>query len=202
VPRFLPFATVLLLLYPQGARAGKPDHFDAWFGASLGQHFTGRITAPTFFPALEFRSGYRVTGEFTTRIALGTAITRVTGSHRPSFNDAGLMVGHASLGFLYTPEITPTIMLNLGGSVGAWLSSMWGDDLLDTTSGHIYDHLEEISVSYALVLGAEWEISRDWALTGEIRVNAATLEWGGDIYNTGGATVLLGFVTRMRTRDW
>jgi opacity protein-like surface antigen len=165
---------------------------------AYGQHFTGKMIAPTYFPALEFRFGYDVSRDFTMRLDLGAGFAKITESDRLSFEGAHFMNGNFSLVFLYTPEISDSLSLNLGGALGLWFSAMWGDhDLLGAMTGSMNKYLEALSVSYAAVAGVEWSVSDRWALFLELRGNMAMVKFG-DEYNAGGVTVLLGFVYRVR----
>jgi hypothetical protein len=164
----------------------------------LGQHFSGKITAPTFFPMLVFRGGYRISEDFNTRLGVSAAFAGVSGSSRESFNSSHLMVGDLSLGFIYSPRLGEDFVLELGGELGLWMSAMWGDNLLGGV-GQIIDYLEAMSVSYGVLAGGQWSISDRLALIGELRFNLAMVAWAGDEYNTGGLTVLFGLAYRFRS---
>jgi hypothetical protein len=165
---------------------------------AYGQHFTGKIIAPTYFPALEFRFGYAVSGDFTMRLDLGAGLTEIAESDRASFEGATFMVGNASMAFLYTPAVSEGFHVNLGAGLGLWFSAMWGDDLLGTVSGSVQKYLEALSISYAAVAGTEWDLSDRCALFFEVRGNLALAKFGQE-YNTGGVTVLVGFLYRVRS---
>jgi hypothetical protein len=168
---------------------------------AYGQHFTGKMIAPTYFPTLEFRFGLDVSRDFTMRLDLGTGYAKITESDRPSFEGAHYMNGNFSLVFLYTPEVSESLRFNLGGALGLWFSAMWGDhDLLGNLSGSMTKYLETLSVSYAAVAGAEWSISDRWALFLELRGNMAMVKFGQE-YNAGGISVLLGFLYRVKPYD-
>jgi hypothetical protein len=171
------------------------EGYDACMDLVVGQHFSGSISAPTFFPALELRGGYRVSDNYTVRLGLSAAYAQVTGSARSTFNDAHLMVGDLSIGFLFTPSLGEEFRLLLGARLGLWMSSMWGDALVGGTGSEV-DYLETLSVNYGLVAGGEWALSRAWALVGEVRLSVAMVPWAGAEYNTGGVTVLAGFTYR------
>lgn len=188
-----------ILLVSQAALAVESGGFTGSIQFAYGQHFTGKMIAPTYFPTLEFRFGYAVSRDFTMRLDLGAGFAKITESDRPSFEGAHFMNGHFSLVFLYTPEISDSLSLNLGGALGLWFSAMWGDhDLLGAMTGSMNKYLEALSVSYAAVAGVEWSISNQWALFLELRGNMAMVKFGQE-YNSGGATVLLGFVYRVRS---
>ena len=192
---------IILFLSPAGAVWGRGyDDSFAWsIQVAYGQHFTGNMIAPTFFPALELRCAYGVSRDFTLRLDLGTGLTKITESDRLSFEGAWFMVGHFSLVFLYTPEVSDSFRLNLGGALGLWFSAMWGEhDLLGNLAGSMTKYLEALSVSYALVAGVQWSISDRWALFLELRGNMAMVQFGQE-YNAGGVTVLMGFAYRVRS---
>jgi opacity protein-like surface antigen len=182
---------------PVSAGAGLSKS-DGSFGLLLGQHFTPKITAPGLFPALELKFGYKTSKSSTTRLDLGSAFTKVSDSEPASFNGALLYVGHLSLVFLYSPQVSKNISLNLGGTIGLWFSSLSGEDLFDTMAGSVINYIEQMSVSYGLILGVDYWLSKNWALSAELRGNLAMVKWGPG-YNTGGLTVVCGFVYRMRT---
>jgi hypothetical protein len=168
---------------------------------AYGQHFTGKMIAPTYFPALEFRFGLDVSRDLTMRLDLGAGYAKITESDRQSFEGAHYMNGNFSLVFLYTPEVSDSLRFNLGGALGLWFSAMWGDhDLLGNLAGSMTKYLEALSVSYALVAGVEWCISDRWALFLELRGNMAMVKFGRE-YNAGGATVLAGFLYRVKPYD-
>lgn len=198
--RRMPIVLVLLLLAPAATAQGpgRAGGFDGSVQIAVGQHFTGKICAPGFFPALEFRFGLGISRDFALRLDLGAAITRIAESDRPGFEGATFMVGGFAPVLLYTPELSEGFRLNLGGSVGLWFSAMWGDDLLDTTSGSVHKYLEVLSISYAAVAGAEWDLTDGLALFFEVRGNLALAEFGRE-YNAGGVTVLAGVLFRVRS---
>ena len=185
-----------LLALPAVPAAGAGGS-DGWVGVMLGEHIPWNIAAPSFFPMLEFRAGYRVSRSFAMRIDLGGGYTVLQDPARKTFEGASLFVGHASLGLLWTPALTDDLVLDLGGSFGLWMSSMWGDDLLGTVSGTESDYLEGLSVSYGALAGLDWEVARDVAITFEVRANLAQVEWGGKKYHTGGVSLLAGFLYRL-----
>lgn len=169
--------------------------YDACIEAVVGQHFSGSITAPTFFPAVELRGGYQVSEDYRIGMGLSAAFSKVTGSADQNFNGANLMVGDLSIGFMWTPGLSENFNLLLGARLGLWMSSMWGDDLVGDT-GSVVDYLESLSVSYGLIAGGEWEMSSRFALVTELRLSVAMVPWAGNEYNTGGFTVLAGFAYR------
>jgi len=190
-------AIIIVLFFAPPAAAAEPG-FAGSIQLAYGQHFTGKMVAPTYFPALEFRCGYDVSRDFTMRLDLGAGLTEITESDRQSFEGATFMIGNFSLVFLYTPEISDSLSLNLGGALGVWFSAMWGDhDLLGAMSGSMKKYLEATSVSYAVVAGVEWSLSERWALFFELRGNLAMVKFGQD-YNAGGVTALVGFVYRVK----
>ena len=186
-----------MVLVSPAAPAGSGG-YDGSIQFAYGQHFTGKMIAPTYFPTLEFRFGYDVSRDFSMRLDLGAGFAKITESDRFSFEGAHFMNGHFSLVFLYTPEASDSLRFNLGGALGLWFSAMWGDhDLLGNLTGSVNKYLEALSVSYGLIAGAEWCLSDRWALFLELRGNLAMVKFGQE-YNAGGATVLLGFVYRVR----
>ena len=192
--------TLILLFMSPVATATGPGYgggFDGSIQIALGQHFTGKIIAPTFFPTLEFRFGYDVSRDYMLRLDLGTGFAKITESDRSTFEGAYFMVGHFSLVFLCTPEVSDNFRFNLGAGLGLWFSAMWGDDLMGTMSGSVQKYLEALSVSYAGVAGAEWDLSDGFALFLELRGNLALATFGKE-YNTGGVTVLAGVLFRVR----
>jgi len=198
--RRLSATLILFFLSPVAAATGLDygGGFDGSIQIALGQHFTGKIVAPTFFPSLEFRFGYDVSQDYTLRLDLGVALTEIAESDRPSFEGASFMVGHFSLVFLYTPEVSDSFRLNLGAAFGLWFSAMWGDDdLMGNMAGSVQKYLEALSISYAAVAGAEWDLSDGFALFFEVRGNLALATFGKE-YNTGGVTVLAGVLFRVR----
>ncbi|MFC1654594.1 hypothetical protein ACFL2F_02210, partial [Myxococcota bacterium] len=102
---------------------GYDDSFAGSIQFAYGQHFTGKMIAPTFFPTLDFRFGYDVSRDYTLRLDLGTGFAKIAESDRPSFEGAWFMAGHFSLVFLYTPEVSDSFRLNLGGALGLWFSA-------------------------------------------------------------------------------
>jgi hypothetical protein len=196
------FVIILILwLLSSVAAAQGPGYgggFDGSVQVALGQHFTGKICAPTFFPFLEFRFGHAVSRDYTLRLDLGTALTRIAESDRSSFEGATFMLGHFSLVFLYTPEVSKSFRLNLGSALGLWFAAMWGEDLMGTMAGSVQKYLEALSISYAAVAGAEWDLSDGFALFFEARGNLALAKFGRE-YNTGGVTVLAGILFRVRS---
>lgn len=190
---------LVLLLSPAAPAAGGGN--TGSIQLAYGQHFTGKMIAPSFFPTLEFRFGLDVSRDLTMRLDLGTGYVKIAESDRPSFEGAHYMNGNFSLVFLYTPEVSDSLRFNLGGSLGLWFSAMWGDhDLLGNLAGSMTKYLEALSVSYAAVAGAEWSVSRRWALFLEVRANMAMVKFGQE-YNAGGVTALLGFLYRVRPYD-
>lgn len=185
-----------LLAAPAGPVAAGTGGPDGWVGVMLGEHIPWDIAAPSFFPVLEFRAGYRVSRTFAMRIDLGGGITALRDPARETFAGASLFVGHASLAFLWTPALGDDLQLGLGGCAGLWMSSLWGENLLGTISGNESDYLEEISVAYGAVAGLDWTVADDLALSFEARANLAQVEWGGT-YHTGGVSLLVGFVYRL-----
>lgn len=185
-----------LLCFSGAAAGGRVAGPAGWVGVMLGEHIPWNIAAPSLFPLLELRAGYRASSEFALRIDLGGGITRLREPARETFEGASLFVGHASLVCLWTPLLSEDLRLQLGGGAGIWMSSMWGEDLLGTISGNQADYLEEISVSYAAVAGLDWNLTRAWALCFEARANLARVKWGGK-YHTGGFGLLAGFVYRL-----
>jgi opacity protein-like surface antigen len=191
------YAVILIVLFYTSSAAAERG-FDGSIQFAYGQHFTGKMVAPTYFPTLEFRFGYDVSRDFTMRLDLGAGLTEITESDRQSFEGATFMVGNFSLVLLYTPEVSDGLSLNLGGALGLWFSAMWGDhDLLGAMSGSMTKYLEALSVSYAAVAGVEWSISDRWALLFELRGNLAMVKFGQE-YNAGGVTAMVGFVYRVR----
>jgi hypothetical protein len=189
---------VLLLAAPGAGHAGGPGGLDGSIQVAVGQHFTGKICAPGFFPTLEFRFGLDIGGDLTLRLDLGAGITSIAESDQPSFEGATFMVGNFAPVLLYTPEVSEGFRLNLGGSVGLWFSAMWGDNLLDTMAGTVREYLEVTSVSYAAVAGAEWDLSDGFAVFFELRASLAMAKFGRE-YNTGGVTALAGVLFRVQS---
>ncbi len=197
--RGIPVILVLLLSAPgAGHGAGHGGGLDGSIQIALGQHFTGKICAPTFFPVLDLRFGLEIGGDLTLRLDLGAGLTRIAESDRPGFEGATFLVGNCAPVLLYTPELAEGFRLNLGGSVGLWFSAMWGDNLLDTMSGSVHNYLEALSISYAAVAGAEWDLSEGFAVFFEVRGNLAMATYGRE-YNTGGVTALAGVLFRVRS---
>jgi hypothetical protein len=177
------YAIILIVLFCASSAAAERG-FDGSIQFAYGQHFTGKMVAPTYFPTLEFRFGYDVSRDFTMRLDLGAGLTEITESDRQSFEGATFMVGNFSLVLLYTPEVSDGLSLNLGGALGLWFSAMWGDhDLLGAMSGSMTKYL--------------WSISDRWALLFELRGNLAMVKFGQE-YNAGGVTAMVGFVYRVR----
>jgi len=192
----------IVSLFPSFVRASEFNQdTPGWIGVVLGQHFTGKINHLAFCPIVEFRSGYRVSEQFALRMDLGTAITKITNPDRDSFKGAGLLMGHLSLVLLHTPELSPGFRLNLGGTLGVWFTAIWGDNLLNVQQGSKTKYLEEISMSYGVVAGLEWNLSSCFSLTSEVRYNLAMVKFGGSQYNTGGLTLLLGFQYRLKATN-
>jgi opacity protein-like surface antigen len=194
----------VVLLLSSSAAARDPGYGAGYSGTiqfAYGQHFTGKMIAPQYFPTFEFRFGLDVSRNFTMRLDLGAGYAKIAKSDRPSFEGAHFMPGNFSLVFLYTPEASDSLRFNLGGSLGLWFSAMWGDhDLLGNLAGSMNKYMEALSVSYALVAGAEWIVSDRWALFLEVRGNMAMVKFGQE-YNAGGATVMLGFLYRVKPYD-
>ncbi len=191
---------LLLTLWSCLAEAEEPYDrrgLNAWMGAVVGQHFTGQLNYLAPFPMAEFRTGYRASKNFTTRIDLGLGLTEVSGSNRESFQGAGLMASHLSLSLLYSPNIGEHLTLNLGGTVGVWFVALWGEDLLDTSYGSTVNYLEAVPLSTGIILGLDWSLDTHWALTVELRYNHALAEFAGTEYNAGGLGVFTGFLYRM-----
>jgi len=192
------YAIILIVLFCASSAAAAEHGYTGSIQFAYGQHFTGKMVAPTYFPTLEFRFGYDVSRDFTMRLDLGAGLTEITESDRQSFEGATFMVGNFSLVLLYTPEVSDNLSLNLGGALGLWFSAMWGDhDLLGAMTGSMNKYLEALSVSYAAVAGVEWSISDRWALLFELRGNLAMVKFGQE-YNAGGVTAMVGFVYRVR----
>ena len=192
-------AILIIIGCPWLAAAG--GGLDGSVQLAYGQHFTGKMIAPTYFPSLEFRFGLDVSRDFSMRLDLGAGYARINESDRPSFEGADYMNGNFSLVFLYTPELSDSLRFNLGGALGLWFSAMWGDhDLLGNVSGSMTKYLEALSVSYAAVAGAELSVSDRWALFVEVRGNLAMVKFGQE-YNAGGVTVMFGFLYRVKPYD-
>jgi len=191
--------SLCLLFVCSGSVQGREFNtkYNAWISTVLGQHFTGQLNELGLYPMVEFRTGYQVGRYFTTRLELGLAITKITNPDRDSFAGAGLMGSHLSLGFLFTPALTDNFSLNLGGGVGVWLTSIWGDDLLDTTYGSVKNYLEGFSVNLAAIIGFEFDLNLRWALLTEVRYNRAMVNFAGKEYNAGGFGVFFGFIYRL-----
>ncbi len=192
----LTFCLFLIFSSPVLGREAN-TRYNAWISTVLGQHFTGELNELGVYPMVEFRAGYQVGRYFTTRLELGLAITQITKPDRDSFSGAGLMGSHLSLGFLFTPGLAENFTMNLGGGIGVWMTSMWGDDLLDTSYGSVKNYLEAVSISLAALVGFEWDLNLRWALVTELRYNRAIANFAGKEYNSGGFGVFFGFIYRL-----
>ena len=192
---------VILIILVSASSSATGGGYTGSIQLAYGQHFTGKMIAPTYFPTVEFRFGLDVSRNFNMRLDLGMGYAKITESDRPSFEGADYMNGNFSLVFLYTPEVSESLRFNLGGALGLWFTAMWGDhDLLGNVSGSMTKYLERLSVSYAAVAGAEWSVSDRWALFFELRGNMAMVKYGQE-YNAGGISVLAGFLYRVKPYD-
>jgi hypothetical protein len=171
---------------------------NAYLGASLGQLFTGKLTAPGPYPFVEMKGGYLFSSAFSAQMNLGIGFTKVSGSEASTLNDATMMVGTLLVGLIYTPRLSQTLELHLGGLFGVWFTALWGKDLMGTVSGSVTKYIERVPISYGALAGCVWNLSSRWAFSLEARFNLAMIEFGSESYNAGGLSVYLGFLYRIR----
>jgi len=167
---------------------------DSYVEGVLGQQFTGKIAGINVFPLLEFRAGVRVSDSSTLRAGLGGGGTAVRASSRASYDGSRMMVGNASMAWLWAFLQRDSFQLEGGLETGFWFSALWGKNDERDSAGSTDRYLEQVSLHYALLLGARIPISTLWTFSIESRLNAAMTAWDGASYNTGGLSVLFGLM--------
>ncbi len=167
---------------------------ESYLEAALGQHFTGQVAGVNFFPLLQLSSGLSVSERSTVRLSLGGGGTEVRGSARSAYDGCRMMVGNASVAWLYALVEGEAFRLLGGVEGGFWFAALWGENDERLTAGSANRYLEQVSAHYGLLLGVELPLTSRWTFSVESRLNAAMTEWDGALYNTGGLSVLLGLL--------
>ena len=172
----------------------------AMMGMAIGHHQAWTLAFPAFFPMMEVRAGYSPMENLQFRIDIGGGACHVSQSEVKSFEGATLLILSAQLGIFWTPRISDSLTLRMGPTIGWWLTSMYGENLIGVTSGSLTDYLEADSQALGGILGLDMDLSERWALSFEARYNSAGISLGGYQTDSGGLTVFMGFV--YRTKPW
>ena len=167
---------------------------DSYVEGVLGQQFTGKIAGINLFPLLELRAGVRVSDSSTLRLGLGGGGTEVRASSRSSYDGSRLMVGNASMAWLWAFLQRDSFQLEGGLETGFWFCALWGKNDGRMSAGSTNRYLEQVAIHYSVLLGARIPLSALWTFSIESRLNAAMTAWDGASYNTGGCSVLFGLI--------
>ena len=207
-PRIL-VAWLFLMALAGSARANSEENprfvqqgNTGMMGIAIGHHQTWNLAFPAFFPMLELRAGYNPLDNLQFRIDIGGGACYVAQSEVESFEGAALLILNAQLGIFWTPRLGDSLTLRLGPTIAWWMTALYGDNLtgISGTAGSRVDHLQNDAQAFGGILGVDIDLDDSWALSVEARYNMAGVNLGEFQGDSGGLTLLVGFV--YRTAPW